>query len=419
MSDYAAYPAPELSAGTSPADLVPRSRLGVLCLSGSLGGLELNSLKFAAWMQQRGWDATLFAPPATPLAQLAEQWFVPLEPIVPGRGLRLPAAARALQHQLDLHQVDVLIVTQNKDLGLACLVKVLLRGRLRLIYQQHMQLGRPKRDWFHTLRFRLLDAWLSPLPGLARQVTQKTRLAPSRVHVVPLGLPLAQFAPRPAQKAAARQALELPPEGPLLGILGRLDDGKGQDFVLEVLHRLRTTTPHPVQLVIMGELTRNEGDTYLHRLRELVATLGLAEHVFFRGFQPDPAGFYQAIDIFVLASTNETYGMVTLEAMAAEVPIVASATGGTVELVQDGLTGLLYPLGDVAACARHIGHCLEKPGATQQRVRRARQAVEQYSHRRQCELTESIIHSIQPGPPPGRPLTALPAAVIGAATLTQ
>ncbi|GAA4011304.1 glycosyltransferase family 4 protein [Hymenobacter fastidiosus] len=383
MPDHAAVPA-----------TISRPRLAVLCLSESLGGLELNSLKFAAWMQARGWDVTFVAPPASPLAGLAAQWFVPLAPLRAQRGFRLPAAARALGRELEQRRVEVLIITQNKDLGLATLAKLLVKGRLHLIYQQHMQLGLAKRDWFHTLRFRLLDAWLSPLPSLARQVTEKTRFAPSRVHVVPLGLLVEQFSASPVPRDVARRALNLPAEGPLLGILGRLDDGKGQDFVLEALHQLRTTTAHPARLLIMGELTRNEGDAYLHRLRELVVRLDLQEQVFFRDFQPDPVTFYQAIDVFVLASTSETYGMVTLEAMAAGVPIVASATGGTVDLVQDGQTGLLYPLGDVAACVRQLRQCLEQAEPTRQRVARARQEVQRYSHHQQCALTEVVIDSI-------------------------
>ncbi|MCB2377522.1 glycosyltransferase family 4 protein [Hymenobacter sp. BT635] len=368
--------------------------LAVLCLSGSLGGLELNSLKFTAWMQARGWNATFFAPPATPLAELTGQWAVPFVPTRPARGLGLLAAAQALQQHLHERQVAVLVVTQNKDLNLASLVKLLMRGQLRLVYQQHMQLGQAKRDWFHTWRFGLLDAWLSPLPGLARQVAEKTRYAPERVHVVPLGLPVEQFAGAALTPAEARRALSLPPTGPLLGILGRLDPGKGQDFVVRVLHELRTAAALPVQLVIMGELTRNEGDAYLRHLRELIGQLGLESHVFFREFQPDPVVFYRAIDVFVLASPNETYGMVTLEAMAAGVPVVALAAGGTLELVQEGETGLLYPAGDVPACARQIGHCLAQPALTRQRVARARAYVQGFSQQQQCLLTEEVFRSI-------------------------
>ncbi|MBF9223076.1 glycosyltransferase family 4 protein [Hymenobacter ruricola] len=366
----------------------------MLCLSGSLGGLELNSLKFAGWMQERGWRVTFLAPPATPLAHWAEEWFVPLETLRVGRGLAMPRAAWELKIQLERLRVEILIVTQNKDLALATLVKTLMGGRLRVIYQQHMQLGRPKRSLVHTLRFGQLDAWLTPLPGLAREVARHTRFEARKLHVVPLGLPLEQFAPHTRTAAEARHELGLPLEGPLLGILGRLDAGKGQDFVIEALHHLRTQFGRAASLVIMGEPTRNEGDAYLRQLRAQVKQLGLENQVHFRGFRANPAVFYQAIDVFVLASENETYGMVTLEAMAAGVPVVVAATGGTVELVQHGHTGLLYLHRDVAACARSIRRCFDDPAATRQRVARAQMDRWRYSHHRQCALTEDVIQAV-------------------------
>lgn len=375
-------------------DREPDQQLAVLCLSGSLGGLELNSLKFAGWMQERGWRVTFFAPPATPLAQWAEEWFIPLETLAVRRGLAMPLTAWALKEQLERLQIGVLVVTQNKDLALATLVKTLMGGQLRIIYQQHMQMGRPKRSLVHTLRFRLVDAWLTPLPSLAREVAYRTRFDMAKLHVVPLGLPLEQFAPPTHTAAEAREVLGLPATGHLLGILGRFDEGKGQDFVIEVLHHLRQLMSSDVQLVIMGEPTRNEGDAYLLQLERQVARLGLQRQVHFRGFRANPDVFYQAIDVFVLASENETYGMVTLEALASGVPVVAAATGGTVELVQHGQTGLLYLSRDVAACARSVRRTLDEPVATRQRVERAQLERWRYSHHRQCALTEDVIRAL-------------------------
>ena len=79
-----------------------------------------------------------FAPPATPLAQWAEEWFVPLEMLVVRWGLAIPLMAWALQQQLERLRIDTLVVTQNKNLALATLVKGLMGGRLGVIYQQHM-----------------------------------------------------------------------------------------------------------------------------------------------------------------------------------------------------------------------------------------------------------------------------------------
>ncbi|WP_210521118.1 glycosyltransferase family 4 protein [Hymenobacter terricola] len=389
-------------------------QLAVLCLSGCLGGLELNSLKFAGWMQERGWRVTFFAPPATPLAKWAEEWFIPLETLAVRRGLAMPLMAWALKEQLERLNIGVLVVTQNKDLAVATLVKTLMGGHLRIIYQQHMQLGRPKRSLVHTLRFRLVDAWLTPLPGLAREVAYRTRFDMAKLHVVPLGLPLEQFAPPTHTAAEARHELDLPQNVRLLGILGRFDDGKGQDFVIDVLHHLRQKFGYDAHLVIMGEPTRNEGDAYLHQLERQVARLGLQRQVHFRGFRANPAVFYHAIDVFMMASENETYGMVTLEALAAGVPVVAAATGGTVELVQHGQTGLLHVWHDVAACARAVRRTFEDPEATHERVERARLERWRYSHHRQCALTEDVIRALSTEgtvPRPHRSRPARPPAI--------
>jgi D-inositol-3-phosphate glycosyltransferase len=387
-------PLPQPPAASIDTSRQPAPRLAVLCLSNSLGGLELNSLKFAGWMQERGWSVTFLAPPATPLVSLAARWQVPVRTIRRRRSVLMPLTALAVSRQLERLRIEVLVVTQNKDLALAALVKTLLGGRLRIIYQQHMQLGRAKRDWFHSTVYKAIDAWLTPLPGLARQVQEKTRFAAHRLHVVPLGLPLAQFWPATHSKEDARRVLHLPAHKPLLGILGRLDEGKGQAFVIEVLHRVRAGFPADAELVVMGELTRNEGDAYLQELRQLIARLGLEQRVHFRNFQENPAVFYHAIDVFVLASTNETYGMVTLEAMAAGVPVVAAATGGTVEIVEGGRTGLLYPHGKVDACAWGVRQCLCVPEATAQRAGEARQEAEYYSHHQQCQLTEDVLQGL-------------------------
>lgn len=96
----------------------------------------------------------------------------------------------------------------------------------------------------------------------------------------------------------------------------------------------------------------------------------------------------------MLASESETYGMVTLEALASGVPVVAAATGGTPELVAHNRTGLLYLRRDVAACARAVSLTLRDPAATQARVAAARLGCWRYAHQRQCALTEDVIWAV-------------------------
>lgn len=381
------------STGRSREDNATHHRtLAILCLSDSLGGLEINTIKFSGWMRERGWSVTLLIPPASPLAEWASREHLAYEPIQTRRKSVALAAARLMAKHLRQHRIGRLLVTQNKDLGFVVLLKLLMGSNLHIVYQQHMQIGVPKRDWFHTWRFSLIDAWLSPLPGLARQVTEMTRFDPARIHVVPLGIDLARFIEPGLSQPQAREQLRLPQQPLLLGVLGRFDDGKGQDFVIDVLHRLRTQHQQPVELVLMGELTRNEGDDYWQQLQAQIRRLDLQEQVHIRPFSPKTEVFYRAIDVFVLASVSETYGMVTIEAMASGLPVVASATGGTLEIVQDGQTGLLYPLRDVEACVQQVLQCLTQPALRETLGHSARQRAQaEYSHVRQCELTEQIL----------------------------
>ncbi|GGF10659.1 hypothetical protein GCM10011383_22290 [Hymenobacter cavernae] len=346
-------------------------------------------------MQARGWQITLFAPPDSPALKQAQQENLLVQQLSSRSKTFSLGAARQMSTYLRQQQIRVLIVTQNRDLGLVSLVKLLMGKQIHLVYQQHMQLGPPKRDWFHTLRFRVLDAWLSPLPWLAKQVTEKTRFDPAKVHVVPLGIELASFIDPGLTKAAAREQLGLPATSTLLGLLGRLDDGKGQDFVIEVIQQLRTQHQRAVELVLMGELTKNEGDEYLAKLHQLVRDYNLEQVVHFRPFSAQTEVFYRAIDVFVMASTNETYGMVTIEAMAAGLPVLGTRIGGTAEIIKDGQTGLLYPVGDTEACTQAVLRCLNNPAWAQHLGQAAQQeAIREYAHERQCALTEQIIRRV-------------------------
>ncbi len=94
------------------------------------------------------------------------------------------------------------------------------------------------------------------------------------------------------------------------------------------------------------------------RVERLVRELGLQDHVTFRGEMDDLAGLYASSDVFLLPSESESFGLAALEAMACGVPVVASDVGGLPDVVADGETGFLAPVGDVEAMAEAAGRLL-------------------------------------------------------------
>lgn len=148
-------------------------------------------------------------------------------------------------------------------------------------------------------------------------------------------------------REAARQQLGLPAKAYLFGNVGRLHPDKDQSTLIRAFAAAQSGVGDAVLvdavLVIVGKGRLEQ------ELKQLAAAEGVAERVIFTGPVADARRYFRAFDSFVLSSDREPFGMVLLEAMAAELPIVATDGGGAPEVL--GATGMLFPIGDVAALA--------------------------------------------------------------------
>jgi glycosyltransferase involved in cell wall biosynthesis len=221
-----------------------------------------------------------------------------------------------------------------------------------------MQLGLSKKSFFQKLRHSRITGWLSPLPYLKNEAERCTVVQPHRIHVLAPGIELDRFMPKQEPKATLRQRLNLPREAFLMGILGRQDPLKGQDFALKALAKL----PDDVHLVIMGAVSEDPiGAAYAQKLRTLKQELNLQKRVHFLPFDPDPSPFYQAIDLLLMTTQGETYGLVTVEALASKTPVLGNDSGGTPDLLDHGTFGYLYKPADKTDFCHKILHIKANP----------------------------------------------------------
>jgi glycosyltransferase involved in cell wall biosynthesis len=146
----------------------------------------------------------------------------------------------------------------------------------------------------------------------------------------------------------------------LIGLVGRITRWKGQHVFLEAAAVVRKTFPS-ARFQIIGSAMFGE-EAYEREIRALATSLGLDDCVEFLGFRSDVQQLICELDILVHASiTGEPFGQVIVEAMDAARPVVATRGGGVPEIVQDGVTGLLVPMGDVSAMAGAVGQLLADP----------------------------------------------------------
>lgn len=180
---------------------------------------------------------------------------------------------------------------------------------------------------------------------------------PEKVTVIYNGVDLAEHVFQ--KEPVFRAQMGISAETLLLGIVGRILADKGHHVLVQALvHVYRAGVDF--RLAIIGPTEPSSGDpyqadqAYLTDLRLMITKLELKERIIFCGPQPDMPAVYRALDILLLPTFQEGFGRTLVEAMAAERSVVASAVGGTPEVVEPNVTGLLVPPGDPRSLAEAI-----------------------------------------------------------------
>jgi sugar transferase (PEP-CTERM/EpsH1 system associated) len=197
----------------------------------------------------------------------------------------------------------------------------------------------------------LVDRFITVSKDLERYLVKRIGIAPARITQIYNGVDTTVFTPLdPPTRAALPPGFA--PEGTLVvGTVGRVQPVKDHATLLRAFAALATSAPAiaaKTRLVIVGD------GPSLAELRALAATLSVDAATWLAGNQTDVSALMRAFDVFALPSRNEGISNTILEAMATGVPVVASAVGGNVELVDDDATGMLFPAGDAAALARAL-----------------------------------------------------------------
>jgi len=307
-------------------------KIAFYCSSISWGGLEMNTLRYAKAFQSEGFQIELYLVEGTTLFQHATEQELPVISIARNKKYFDFKHARQVAKQFEKDRIDVVHFRDNRDLDFLGWVKFFSSRKIKLIYHQAMQLGFSKKDFLHTLRFKRIDTWVSTLNYMHKQVLTHTRFPAEMLHVIPLGTAIE--ADSILSKEEARAALNLPMEKFIVGVVGRLDEKKGQLEVIEAISSVKESNKN-LHVVFIGDKTKNEADEYVQKLNGKIAKEQLHEIVSFLPHQSNMQKLYGAFDLVIVPSWEETFGTVTIEAMASGVPIIGSNTAGTAEILEN------------------------------------------------------------------------------------
>jgi glycosyltransferase involved in cell wall biosynthesis len=315
----------------------------------------------------------------------------PLSPYQSERLNAQPTESRSFFHYLlDGYRVGVQIHAEqpvdlitSQDPFLTALVGQRLRRRLHvpLIIQDHSSfLSSPYfvREKRRNLGLRLLGRLVLPRADAVRVVNRRERLAcirlgvkAERVCVIPVAVDLSRFkAPAsPESIKTWRQKLNLAPDTPTVLWVGRPVAFKNLPLLLNAFERVQTEIPE-ARLVLAGDMSGTN-------IPGQIAVRGLTEAVRLPGavaYEELPA-LYQAATVYALSSNYEGLPRVLLEAGAAGLPVVSTDNAGAADLIVEGITGKLVPIGGDEAMAHALVDLLRQPGRRREIGQRARQHV--------------------------------------------
>jgi len=259
----------------------------------------------------------------------------------PSLGARIAALARRVDaHVMHCHHYSSYVY--------GSLARV-FHPRCGMVFTEHGRLS----DAVPSRKRRAVNPWLARVPAAICAVSADMKrhmiaegFPGDRVSVVYNGIAI-EAPPNASDRAAMRASLAVPADAFVIGSVARLDPVKNLACLVEAHASVLRALPS-AHLVIVGTGEEQE------RLEAAARQLGIAERVRFAGYRADARRVMAAFDVYVNCSTYEGVSLTILEAMAAELPVVATNVGGNPEVVVDEETGLLVPARSAQALAAAI-----------------------------------------------------------------
>ncbi|MEP6708301.1 MAG: glycosyltransferase family 4 protein [Pyrinomonadaceae bacterium] len=353
----------------------------------ALGGGERHLSDLVKELSARGHDVHVALSPGSPL--INELRTIPKQNIVtlPLRNALDAASALELARLISKRQIEVVHAHMARDYPLAAYA-VRRNRSSRLIITRHVLFPLSR---LHGVTLSNVSGVIAVSAAVARRLREQQIFPDNKIVTVLNGIDVDRFARATLSlsKDAYRRKLELPPDGLLVGTVGEINPLKGQGDFVRAAAIVAGRFPG-LHFIIAGEDTSSTKE-HLRALQQLIGELGLEKRVHHFGSLDDIADLYCALDLFVSASHSESFGLAIAEAMACGVPIVATVTEGASEIINDGVTGLLVPIGDASSLAKAMIRLLERADERADLAQAAKVAVrERFSLERMVGETEQV-----------------------------
>jgi glycosyltransferase involved in cell wall biosynthesis len=317
------------------------------------GGQEA-LLTLARGLRTRGYRQTIVCPPSSVLAERAHDAGFPIE-------------------KLGLRTADIVHAHSGRAQTVAFWKT--FTSPVRRVVTRHVAF-QPKHPWLYRLKYTRTCHGIIAVSDAVRRGLIDSGVPAAKIETIHTGIEMPEPAPRDRSKFG------LSGDDFVIGHMGAFTKEKGQDVALAAAALIHQSLPR-TKVVLAGD------GPLLSEIRR-----SAPENVIFPGFMTDRAAFFAALDLFIMPSRSEAWGLAALEAMAHGVPVIASDIGGLPEIVEPGNGGWLVPANDPTALARAMMAAASDPDRLREQGRRARERARLFSVDRMVEQTAAFYSRI-------------------------
>ncbi len=328
-------------------------------------GGEQQTFSLLKGLQKRGISSHLVCPRNSPLAEKACQSGIQTFPI-PMKGEIDPRACRHIRALIRGFKYDLLHSHTSHAHTLAFFASMGLDIRRLVTRRVDFSIFRHSFMKLSGIKYRYMADFYVAISHKIKEVLVNDGVPENRIFVAHSGIDVDRF--NGVAKDHLRDEFQIKPHEQVVINVAHLAGHKGQQYLVRAIPLVLEQVPN-VRFFIVG------GGSLMDELQDLANSLGLTQELIFTGFRRDVGAFYQTADLFVMSSVQEGLGTAVLDALALGKPVVATASGGIPEVIQDGLFGRLVPPADPSALAAGMVELLTHPDQAKRMADKGRTIV--------------------------------------------
>ena len=304
------------------------------CLSPDLGGLELFAVDCCEGFRRFG-DCKLMVQDGLKLDKYTTGLDIDISYLKRNKLLPMIPAYK-LAKFIDENDIDVIHFHWTRDISTVVLGKLLSVKKPKIIQTRNMTMTRFKDDFYHKWLYKNIDK----IHAVTNQVKEQLeRYIPSDVRpkISTVYMGTKEKTINSDRLISLREEYRLTDVDTfVVGIVGRIEEAKGQYIVIEAIDKLKHLN---IKAVIVGDTMDRK---YLASLKEKSKILGIEDKIIFTGFTKEVDAHMKLFDVNILATPKETFGLVVIEAMINQVCMIATNKAGPLEIIDDKKDGLLF-----------------------------------------------------------------------------